>query len=200
MIRIPSSLLDAGASFLATAFCISFIAAASTALTVALGLPPWMMFIGWITWATAGNAPLIRAAGVGCMLVGLILGNLASVALATLQPQLGSLALPIVVFAVTIIVIGSRFARPFDSGTSYYLGLVGFFAAGAPPGVSTFAGLAIGGVLGAVSCAAALTLAALAEKFVLGRRINRVVENPPTGRSEGLDQLPADYSKQPPKS
>jgi len=177
MNRLTSSSLQAGASFSAMAFCTSAIAAASTALTVALSLPPWMMFIGWITWATAGNAALASAAGVGCMLGGLVLGNLAGVALMALQPPLGSLALPIVVFVVTVIVIGSRFARPFESGTSYYLGLVGFFAAGAPPGIMTFFELAVAGVLGAASCAAAQRLGAFAEKLIRGSPPNEIVEN-----------------------
>jgi len=177
MFRLASSSLQAGASFFATAFCISVIAAASTALTVALELPPWMMFIGWITWATAGNAALARTAGVGCMLVGLFLANLASVSLTALHPALGSLALPTVVFVVTIIVVSSRFARPFDSGTSYYLGLVGFFAAGAPPSIMNFAELAVAGTLGATSCAAAQHLGTFAEKRIRGRAPTESVEN-----------------------
>lgn len=130
----------------------SFAAAAS----LALSLPVWAMFIGWIAFFSRGLTSRSTVENIGCVWLGLCIGLLAALSISQLVPSLGlGLALPAVVFVVALVVVTLRGLPVLNNLLGYFLGLVAWFAAHPEPSLAGLFPLlgvtAIGSVAGWIS-------------------------------------------------
>lgn len=137
---------------------ISLIAAASTALCLALDLPAWGMFIGWIAFSTGGGA---RSGAIawGSVMLGLVLGMAGALTMEA-GSGLGFIAIPAVVFVITCIAVAAQRAPLLDSVVGYFIGMTAFFASGLMAGINTFGILALPISIGSMSGYIASLLAA----------------------------------------
>lgn len=133
-------------------FAAAVTAAAAAAASVRLDFPVWVMFVGWVGYSSRIDTWRGNVANYVCLVLGVVLGIGAALALPPLQPFAGAAALPIVVFLVATVVVSLRVAPPIDNLTCYFLGLIAFFAAEQPPTLSTLFNL---GAAMAVGCVAA---------------------------------------------
>ncbi|WP_461241239.1 DUF1097 domain-containing protein [Pseudomonas sp. R4-76] len=63
-------------------------AAAAAAASLALELPVWAMFIGWVAFFSRGHSLRDGLVNYGSVLAGLIIGMAAAIAIAALSPSL----------------------------------------------------------------------------------------------------------------
>ena len=130
----------------------SVIASSAATLSVmALEVPVWAMFVGWISFFTRGLNLKQGAINLACVLIGVILGIGAAHAMAVLTPYLGSYAISAVVFAITVIALSLAKAPMFNNLLGFFLGLVAYFASHHPPSLATFGMLALAAMLGATA-------------------------------------------------
>lgn len=133
------------------------VAAAATASlaaasALAMQLPVWAMFIGWIAFFTRGLTTRSTLDNLGCVWLGLVIGALAATAIGTLAPTLGPLvALPLVVFVVALVVVGLRGLPVLNNLLGYFLGLVAWFAAHLEPSFEHVAQLAAANAIGSIA-------------------------------------------------
>jgi hypothetical protein len=130
----------------------SFAAAAS----LALSLPVWAMFVGWIAFFSRGLTTRSTFENLGCVWLGLGIGLLAALSISQLAPLLDlGLALTVVVFVVALVVVALRGLPVLNNLLGYFLGLVAWFAAHpepSPAGLLPLLGVtAIGSVAGWIS-------------------------------------------------
>ncbi|MEG3629633.1 DUF1097 domain-containing protein [Streptomyces poriticola] len=104
------------------------VASVAVFLVALAGLPPWAMFVGWVTWFTRPASVRQGAYSVVCLWCGLALAVAAQLSIASLAPVVGQAALPITVFAVATLVVGLRSAPVLDNPVAWFLGLIGSFA------------------------------------------------------------------------
>lgn len=130
----------------------SVVAAVAASITVAVSLKLWMMFIGWISFSTAGGDVRKGAVAVISTLVGILLAMGAITIVGLLHPVLGVFALPLAVFGLAVVALLLPFT-PVSSVPGCFLGMTAFFAASLPPGGSALVQLAAAGVIGAVGAA-----------------------------------------------
>src|SRR5262245_43814892 len=105
------------------------IAAATAALaaagSLALSLPVWAMFVGWIAFFTRGLTTRSAFENLGCVGLGMLIGALAALAIPELSTVIAPrLALPLVVFAVALGVVALRGLPVMNNLLGYFLGLV----------------------------------------------------------------------------
>jgi hypothetical protein len=131
-------------------------AAAAAAASLALGLPVWAMFIGWVAFFSRGHSFRDGLVNYGSVLAGLMIGMAAASAIAALSPSLGKMALPLVVFVVAMGVVSLRALPVMNNVLGYFLGLIAFFAAHMEPSLE--AGVRLGSASGIGSLAAWLSL------------------------------------------
>lgn len=131
-------------------------AAAAAAASLALELPVWAMFIGWVAFFSRGHSFRDGLVNYGSVLAGLMIGMAAATAIAALSPSIGKMALPLVVFVVAMGVVSLRAIPVMNNVLSYFLGLIAFFAAHMEPSLET--GVRLGGASGIGSLAAWLSL------------------------------------------
>jgi hypothetical protein len=128
------------------------VAAAAAGLSDALALEVWIMFAGFIAWFTRPTSTRAGIHALICLWLGILLAAVSHRATGALMPLAGPMALPLVVFAVAILVVGLRTTRIVDNMLGWFLGLVTFFAAEPNPALGSFANLglatAIGGFAG----------------------------------------------------
>lgn len=130
----------------------SVIASSAATLSVmALEVPVWAMFVGWISFFTRGLNLRQGAINLACVMIGVLLGMGAAHFMAALAPWLGSYAITAVVFAITIIVLSLGRAPVFNNLLGIFLGLVAYFASHQPASLSAFGMLATAATLGAVA-------------------------------------------------
>ncbi len=120
-------------------------AAAAAGSSLALGLPVWAMFIGWVAYFTRGANARDGMINFGCVILGVIFGILAAHALGALGSIAGAFALSIVVFAVAMVVVSLRSLPVLNNILCYFLGLIAFFAAHREPSITTL--LVLGGAV-----------------------------------------------------
>jgi hypothetical protein len=120
----------------------AFVAASAAGLSLALGLAPWAMFMGWVAYFTRKPSPAEGLRSFACIVIGLSLGTIASITVGKLAPALGSLALPTAVFATGLIVIAARGLPVLNNLIGYFIGLITFFAAHLEPALLSIAELA----------------------------------------------------------
>jgi hypothetical protein len=124
---------------------------AATLSVVALEVPVWAMFVGWIAFFTRGLNLKQGAINLACVLIGVGLGIGAAHAMSALTPHLGSYAISAVVFAITVIVLSLAKAPIFNNLLGVFLGLVAYFAMHQPPSFEIFGTLATATTLGAIA-------------------------------------------------
>ena len=125
------------ALFIGFTLAAAFTAALAAFASVALALPVWAMFIGWVAYFTRGHSLRDGATNLACVAVGVALGIAAAHSIARLQPVIGTAALPAVVFAVASIVVSLRAAPMVNNLLGYFLGLIAFFASHREPTLAT---------------------------------------------------------------
>ncbi|UUZ78065.1 DUF1097 domain-containing protein [Polaromonas sp. P1(28)-13] len=138
-------------SFILLTVAAAVTAAAAAGLSATLALPVWAMFIGWVAFFTRGITARDGIVNALCVALGLGFGMAAALGLGALGPALGALALPLVVFAVAVVVVSLRAAPVLNNILCYFLGLIAFFASHLPPSLAAFAGLASAVVLGSLA-------------------------------------------------
>lgn len=126
-------------------------AAAASASSLAFGLPVWAMFVGWVAFFTRGMTVRDGAINLGCVWIGIAIGAVAALAIGALSPSLGMIALPVVVFAVALIVVSLRAVPKLNNILGYFLGLIAFFAAHLEPTFGSVAALAAASGLGSIA-------------------------------------------------
>lgn len=133
---------------LVAAACASFAAAAS----LTLSLPVWAMFVGWIAFFSRGLTTRSTVENLVCVWLGLCMGALAGLSISLLAPSLGlGLALPIVVFAVALIVVSLRGLPILNNLLAYFLGLVAWFASHFEPSLGSLVLLASASAIGSLA-------------------------------------------------
>jgi hypothetical protein len=126
------------------------VAALAAFATLSLGWAPWIMFMGWVAYFTRPSPPE-GLQTYGCVVIGLVLGAFATLAVGALTPILGQVALPSVVFTIALVVIATRGLPLFNNLLGYFIGLITFFAAHQTPQASTVATLAAAVAMGALA-------------------------------------------------
>lgn len=139
------------ATYIAISAAAAVTAAAASASSLALELPVWAMFIGWVAFFTRGLTARDGAVNFACVWVGAAIGIAAATAIAALGPTLGKMALPAVVFVVAIVVVSLRAAPILNNIPAYFLGLIAFFAAHMEPTLHTWLHLGAASALGSVA-------------------------------------------------
>ncbi|MFK0274829.1 DUF1097 domain-containing protein [Ensifer sp. NPDC090286] len=120
----------------------AFVAAMASGLSLVLAIAPWAMFMGWIAYFTRKPSPAEGLRTYVCVVIGLSLGAISTLAVALLAPMLGALALPAVVFVTGSVVIVTRGLPWLNNLLGYFIGLVTFFAAHLEPTLATLSELA----------------------------------------------------------
>lgn len=131
---------------------------AATVSTLALEVPVWAMFVGWIAYFTRGVNLRQGAVNLACVLIGIAVGIGAGATTQALSPHLGAATLTVVVFAVALVVLSLRHVPVFNNLLGLFLGLVAYFASHQPPGLATFAELGLAAGVGTVAAFAASQL------------------------------------------
>ncbi|OZI23198.1 hypothetical protein CAL26_06900 [Bordetella genomosp. 9] len=124
---------------------------AATVSTLALELPVWAMFVGWIAYFTRGLNLRSGLVNLACVLMGVALGMGAAHGLGALAPLLGDYAISAVVVAVTAVALSLARLPVFNNLLGFFLGLVAYFASHLPPTPTTFASLGLAAALGGVA-------------------------------------------------
>lgn len=124
------------------------VAAAAAGVSDALALEVWIMFSGFIAWFTRPTSTRAGVHSLVCLWLGILLAAVSHRATGSLMPFAGSLALPLVVFAVAVLVVGLRTTRVVDNMLGWFLGLVTFFAAEPEPTLNSFVKLGLATALG----------------------------------------------------
>ncbi|MGE7991697.1 DUF1097 domain-containing protein [Pseudomonas sp. NPDC089554] len=134
-------------------FTVTLVAAVTASLAaasaLALGLPVWAMFIGWIAFFTRGLTTRSTLENLGCVWLGMTIGAIAAAVTGLLAPTTGPLlAVPLVVFGVALLVVSLRGLPVLNNLLSYFLGLVAWFAAHLEPSLESLQHLASASTLG----------------------------------------------------
>lgn len=124
-------------------------ALAATLSALALDVPVWAMFVGWISYFTRGLNLRQGVVNLACVLVGLTVGIAAGAAMHALTPHLGAFTVTTVVFAVAVVVLSLRHVPVFNNLLGFFLGLVAYFASHQPPSWSAFTELGLAAAVGA---------------------------------------------------
>ena len=140
-----------GTRHLGLIFFVAAVAAVAAAITVAVSLKVWAMFIGWTCFGTAMGNSKRGVLAIICLLIGILLGMFAIVALPILEAKMGVMTLPLVVFLLVVIVMLAQAMSPFDSVPGYFLGMTAIFASGSSPSIAAFVELGGAAVIGAVA-------------------------------------------------
>lgn len=127
------------------------IAAIAAAICGVLNLPVWTMFIGWVAFFTRGLNGKHTAINLLCVWLGIMLGMLAGIVMSVVNPALGSLTLPLIVFVVAMLVISLRSVPLLNNLLCYFLGLISFFASHTAPSIENFSILASAATIGSLS-------------------------------------------------
>lgn len=120
----------------------AFVAATAAGLSLVLAVAPWAMFMGWVAYFTRKPSPAEGLRTYACVLVGLSLGAVATIAVGALGSLLGPLTLPAVVLVTGSVVIAMRGLPVLNNLLGYFIGLITFFAAHLEPSLSAIAELA----------------------------------------------------------
>ncbi|CAD5110485.1 DUF1097 domain-containing protein [Zestomonas carbonaria] len=134
---MPNRSLHSSIRFVAFSAIAAVVAALAAGSSVALSVPVWAMFVGWVAFFTRGVNARDGAINLACVWLGLAFGVAAALAVGALTPPLGRLALPAVVFAVAIIVVSLRGLPLLNNVLAYFLGLIAFFASHLEPSLES---------------------------------------------------------------
>lgn len=138
--------------YLTVTLVAAVTAAAASATALAMQVPVWAMFIGWIAFFTRGLTTRSTLENLGCVWLGLVFGALAAAGVGLLAPSVGALlAIPMVVFLVAVIVVSVRGLPVMNNLLCYFLGLVAWFAAHLEPSLESLAHMAGASTLGSLA-------------------------------------------------
>lgn len=132
--------------FTAVSAIAAIVAAIASWLCVALDLPIWAMFIGWVAYYTRGVNARDGAWNFACVFSGIAIGIATARALGVLGPILGSLAPPVAVLILAMAVVSLRALPRLNNLLCYFLGLIALFASNREPSFATW--LALGTAVG----------------------------------------------------
>ena len=128
------------------------VAAVAAWGSMALNLEVWVMFAGFIAWFARPTSVQESLNAMICLWLGIALAAISHKMTGAMIPTLGTLALPVVVFLVAILIVGLRATSPVNNMLTWFLGMVTFFAADKGITIETFIYLlsatAIGGFAG----------------------------------------------------
>ncbi|WP_129793978.1 DUF1097 domain-containing protein [Sphingosinicella sp. CPCC 101087] len=148
--------------YVALTLSAAIVAAVAANTSVLLTLPPWAMFMGWVAYFTRRPSAREGVQSFVCILLGLGLGALATIAVGALAPSLGGMAFPLVVLAVGTVVIATRGLPVLGNLLAYFIGMITFFAAHLEPELASIARL--GGATG-LGCVAGWVVQAVEERI-----------------------------------
>lgn len=131
----------------------AIVASATTFGALALSLPPWAMFLGWVGYSIGANTVREGFGNLAAYGLGLALGVLSGAAIVALGPVLGDLATPAVVLGDVIVVLSLRNVAPIQNSLAWFVGLITWFASGAAPSAEAAAPLATAGLIGGLAAA-----------------------------------------------
>ncbi|MDQ0252355.1 hypothetical protein J2W22_004443 [Sphingomonas kyeonggiensis] len=138
--------------FVITTMVAATTAALAAAASLALSVPVWAMFVGWIAFFTRGLDTRGALENLACVGFGLTIGLLASLVIPPLAAVAGAgLALPVVVFVVALSVVALRGLPILNNLLGYFLGLVAWFAAHLEPSLESVAHLFGAGAIGSTA-------------------------------------------------
>lgn len=130
----------------------SVVAAIAAWGSMALTLEVWVMFAGFIAWFTRPTSVRESLYAMICLWLGIAVAAISYELTGAMTPVLGTLALPVAVFLVAILIVGLRTTPPVNNMLTWFLGMVTFFAAdqGISPEtfIDLFSATAIGGFAG----------------------------------------------------
>jgi hypothetical protein len=139
-------------AFVTVTVLTALTASLAAAANLALSLPVWVMFVGWIAFFSRGLTTRSTFENLGCVWLGLGIGALAALSIPQLAPSLGlGLALPAVVFAVALVVVALRGLPVLNNLLAYFLGLVTWFAGHQEPSLGGLALLASASAIGSIA-------------------------------------------------
>jgi len=138
--------------YFSTTLITATIAATAAAATLMISLPVWAMFIGWIAFFTRGLSGRSAVENLGCVGIGMCIGVVASLVIQQLGTLVGqSVALPIVVFLVALLVVALRGLPMMNNLLGYFLGLVAWFAAHLAPSAENLLQLFSASTIGSIA-------------------------------------------------
>ena len=136
----------------------SLVTATAAAAVLLLGLPLWVMFVGWISYYTRGVTVRDRLLNYLGVIIGLLLGLGAAFVIQTLGPPPTFFEQVAVIFGVALVVLSLRFLPKVNNLLTFFLGLVTVFAAAAEQTFAAVLPLATAAAIGAIAGAAAHAL------------------------------------------
>lgn len=136
------------ARFILWTVIASAVAAFAAWLSAAMGLEVWVMFAGFIAWFTRPISLGGSVSAMLCLWLGVAIGALSDIATDALVPALDHVALPVVVFAVALIIVGQRHHEVLGNMLAWFLGMVTYFAAGPDLAAAFFVHLAVATAIG----------------------------------------------------
>lgn len=119
-------------SFVLYTVVAALVTAVATWASAALHFQVWVTFMGFIAWYTRPVSMRASVSALACLWLGVGVAVLAALATKALTPMLGAAALALVVFVVAVLIVSLRAVAVVDNLLCWFLGLVTFFAAGAP--------------------------------------------------------------------
>lgn len=137
---------------------IGLVAAISSVIVARLGIPVWVMFIGWIAFVAGGMSAKTAAPAFVCALLGVIFGFVGAWIIGSaggLGPDISLLLGVFVIVSVAVAAQGLRFA---NLVVCYFIGMTTFFASGLAPDASTGLLLGSGLLAGVLSGLIAVTI------------------------------------------
>lgn len=143
--------------FIAAAATTALIAGVSAALCIAIDVPVWAMFAGWIAFVTGGGRAVAGAVALGSVLLGLALGLCGALAIGA-GAALAGFAVPVIVFIVTFIAVSASMLPVVNSVIGYFIGMTVWFASALSPELPHLVTLAIPVIIGAASGLAAMRI------------------------------------------
>jgi hypothetical protein len=139
-------------SFVMLTAIAAVTAAAAAAASLAFTLPVWAMFIGWVAFfSRGGSSARDGLLNWACVVLGVVFGIGAALAIGGLSPALGAMALPTVVFVVAMVVVSLRAFKPLNNLQGYFLGLIAYFASHLAPSIGTLAMLSAATAIGSAA-------------------------------------------------
>lgn len=140
----------------------ALVAAISSVLCAHIGIPVWVMFIGWIAFVAGGMSVNSAPASFICAIVGVLLGFLGAAIIGGGAAALGGdLALLLAVFVIVFAALLAQHVPMLNLVVCYFIGMTTFFASGLAPGGATLATLGGGLLLGVASGVVALILSGM---------------------------------------
>lgn len=144
---------------------IGLVAAISSVIVARLGIPVWVMFIGWIAFVAGGMSAKTAAPAFVCAVLGVIFGFVGAWIIGNAGGLGQDMALLLGVFVIVSVAVAAQ-GLPFANlVVCYFIGMTTFFASGLAPEVSTAVLLSSGLLAGVASGLIAVTIiGALAPK------------------------------------